>query len=290
MTSSSKSSGATPVVAVLTANSASLSKPLSDEELEDLVELLGRIVHTTDDLPTPALKANFNYSRWTDPGQDAPAVIRIDQYATDLLRYRDDAHIGAWHHLGVSGPAWEALTFIKQEDDVNTADALAERLNRGYDADDYKAAVQELVAKGWVRAENGHFVATDKGAEIRETAEVETDRLFYQGWATLSDAEVDKLDDLLGRLNDKLNAQALVEMWTLANSLSGAINPVTRAVVGPAFTEIFGQNNGRFFFITLQAAESPPNPTGPKINWFGFPTSISNRPLKISKMQPKLVS
>ena len=233
-------------------------QPLSAEALDTVANLLNRVVTATDNAAEPATKANLSVSRWTDPGLDAPAVIRIDQYVTDLLRYRDDAHIGAWEKHGVSGPAWESLTFIKQEDDVNTPEALAERLNRGYSADDYAAAVQELVAKGWVAAENGHFVATDKGVAIRDAAEVETDRLFYQGWKTLSDAEVDKLDDLLGRLNNKLTDMALIEMWPLATSLSGAINPVAGNVVGPAFNEIFGQNNGRFFFPTLQALGKAP--------------------------------
>jgi predicted transcriptional regulator len=233
-------------------------KPLSDDELDDIAELLGRIVHTTDDLPAPAAKPNFAFSRWSDPGDDALAVLRIDQYATDLTRYRDDAHIGAWHPHNVSGPAWEALTYIWREDDVNTPDALAERLNRGYTADDYQAALNELVNKGWVKAENGHFEVTEKGAAVRETAEAETDRLFYQGWAALSDAEVDRLDGLLESLNKSLNDMALVEMWPLANSVSAAINPLTRDVVTPAFNEIFGENNGRFFFVTLQIAGVAP--------------------------------
>lgn len=233
-------------------------KPLSDDELDDVADLLGRIVHVTDDLPAPAAKPNFAFSRWTDPGDDAPAVIRIDQYATDLIRYREDAHLGAWQHHDVSGPAWEALTYLWREEDVNTPDTLAERLNRGYNADDYKAAVNELINQGWVRAENGHYEITEKGAAIRETAESETDRLFYQGWAALSDAEVDRLDDLLARLNGALSDMALTKMWPLANGVSAAINPLTRNVVTPAFNEIFGENNGRFFFVTLQVAGAAP--------------------------------
>jgi predicted transcriptional regulator len=228
-------------------------KPLSDSELDEVADMLGRIVHTTDDLPTPAAKPNFSFSRWTDPGDDAPAVIRIDQYVTDLIRYREDAHLGAWLHHDVSGPAWESLTYLWREDDVNTPDALAERLNRGYTADDYQAAVNELVNQGWVKAENGHYEVTEKGTKVRETAETETDRLFYQGWATLSDAEVDRLDDLLERLNSALGDMALTNMWPLANAAQGAINPPTRDAVTPAFNEIFG-DNGRFFFLMLQVS------------------------------------
>jgi hypothetical protein len=57
---------------------------------------------------------------------------------------------------------------------------------------------------------------------------------------------------------------ALIEMWPLANSAAAAINPVTRNVIGPAFNEIFGENNGRFFFITLQAAGVSPDAFHPE--------------------------
>jgi predicted transcriptional regulator len=255
-------------------------KPLADNELDDLASLLGRIITATDNVPEPAAKPNYHFSRWTDPGNDVPAVLLIDQYVTDLLRYREDAHLGAWQQHGVSGPAWEALTYIWREDDVNTPDALAERLNRGYTADDYVAAVQELLNKGWVKAENGHFAVTEKGTAVRETAETETDRLFYQGWETLNDSEVNRLDDLLGRLNNTLNDMALVEMWPLAYSTSAAINPVTRSAVGPAFNEIFGENNGRFFFVTLQTAGVAPQASRAEDFTIRNPYSNIERPLQ----------
>lgn len=258
-------------------------QPLAAAELDDLAALLGRIITATDNLPEPALKPNYQFSRWTDPGDDVPAVIRIDQYVTDLLRYRDDAHLEAWQpHHDVSGPAWEALTSLWQEEDVNTPDALAERLNRGYTADDYAAAVQELVNKGWATAENGRYKVTDKGTAVREAAETETDRLFYQGWNILSDAEVERLDDLLGRLNSNLNDKALTEMWPLANSVSAAINPVTRSVVTPAFNEIFGEN-GRFFFTSLQALGKAPEAYRAEDFVARFPYTNIERPSQIMK-------
>ncbi|MFZ0549087.1 MAG: hypothetical protein WAM60_26810 [Candidatus Promineifilaceae bacterium] len=234
-------------------------QPLTAEELDNLAGLLGRIITAADNAPKPASKPNYRFSRWTDPGSDVPSVVLIDQYVTDLLRYREDAHLGAWQHHNVSGPAWEALTTLWQQDDVNTSDALAERLNRGYTAEDYTAALNELTNQGWAKAVNGHFKITEKGKSVRDTAEAETDHLFYQSWETLSDAEVDRLDDLLGRLNNNLNEKALVGMWPLANSVSAVINPIVRDKITPAFNEIFG-DNARFFFVTLQTLGNAPEP------------------------------
>lgn len=255
-------------------------QPLAAAELDDLAGLLGRIITATDNLPQPAAKPNYQFSRWSDPGSDAPAVIRIDQYVTDLLRYREDAHLGAWQHHNVSGPAWEALTYLWRQAEVNTATALAEQLNRSYTAADYAAAVQELVNKGWVGAENGHYEITEKGTAVREAAEAETDRLFYQGWETLSEAEVDRLDDLLDRLNSNLNDKALTEMWPLANSVSAAINPVTRSVVTPAFNEIFG-DNARFFFVTLQSLGKGPEGYSVEDNLTRNPYVNAERPAQL---------
>jgi Mn-dependent DtxR family transcriptional regulator len=254
-------------------------QPLPAGELAQLTGLLGRIVQASEQAAEPLLKANLQASRWTDPGDDASAPIRIDQYVTDLLRYRDDAHLAAWNHLEVSGPAWEAFAFIWREENVNTAEALAERLSfRGFNAEDYAAAIEELVNQGWVAAENGRYRVTDSGTAIREAAEAETDRLFYAGWSTLSTAEVDTLDELLGRLNNNLNEIALARMWPLADGVSRAISPITRQAVASAFAENFGENGGAFFFLTLQAMGKSPDTYSAEDYVRRFPYANMERP------------
>jgi hypothetical protein len=46
--------------------------------MEELASLLQRIVQTTERLPLPRLKMNFESSRWTDPGRQAPAPVRVE--------------------------------------------------------------------------------------------------------------------------------------------------------------------------------------------------------------------
>ena len=71
-------------------------EPLPAGEMDQLNGLLYRIVEATLAAPEPDEKWAIAYSRWTDPGEGASGSVKTDQYLTDLLRYRDDAHIAAW--------------------------------------------------------------------------------------------------------------------------------------------------------------------------------------------------
>ena len=74
------------------------------------------------------------------PGPDAAPATQIDQYLTDLLRFRDDAHLAAWVNLGVDGRTWDAFSAVWREDNISAA-SLAETLsNRNFTADDYAAS------------------------------------------------------------------------------------------------------------------------------------------------------
>ena len=78
--------------------------PLPEAKMQLLADLFGRVIAATEAAEEPAEKPLFMMSRSTDTGSDAPPALRIDQYATDMLRYRDDAHIAAWKIYGVDGP------------------------------------------------------------------------------------------------------------------------------------------------------------------------------------------
>lgn len=189
---------------------SSLSKvePLPTADLERLATLLHRVIKATLNTPEPAQKTQLHLSRRTDPGITAHPTARLDQYFTDLSRYRDDAHSAAWLPTGVGGPAWEALTYLWR-DGLNTPSAVAEQLNgRGYSTDDYAAAFQELVSKGWVVAQNETFVLTENGRIARETAETTTDTYFHLGFHTLNEAELAEFTALVAQLNTSLQEMA----------------------------------------------------------------------------------
>ena len=173
-----------------------------DSELQRAVELLERLVQASVAAPEPAAKPTLLSSRHTDPGSGAPPAARIDQYLTDLLHYRDDAHVAAWQSSGASGPAWEILTLIWRGE-AQTVEELQARLERrGHTAEAYSQYLHGLIGRGWLAEQAGRFELTDAGRALRERAEETTDRLFYAPWACLGAGEPDELRGLLVHLRD----------------------------------------------------------------------------------------
>lgn len=183
------------------------AQPLPEREMEQLAALLWRIVEATLQAPEPARKLALRCSRWTDPGEQGALSVRVDQYLTDLVRYRDDAHLAAWKPYDVGGPAWEALTFVWREQ-ARTAEELEERLPyRPFTVEDYARNLQELVQRGWLVEQDGGYALTEEGRRVREQAERDTDRHFFVGWSALSEEELGRLQDLLGRASDSLQEE-----------------------------------------------------------------------------------
>lgn len=178
--------------------------PVPEPEMERLARLLYRVVAATETASEPAVKANLKVSRRTDPGLDALEIVRIDQYLTDLLRYRDDAHIAVWSTRSVSGPAWEAFTTIWRGD-AQTATELVEKLpNRGHTAVAYDEALATLVQKGWLTVQDGVYMVTAVGQQLRDAAETETEEKFHVGLWALDAAEIKTLHSLLAQFKEGL--------------------------------------------------------------------------------------
>jgi DNA-binding PadR family transcriptional regulator len=183
-------------------------EPLPAGEMGELNGLLRRLVEATLEAPKPEDKWAIAYSRWTDPGEDAPASVLTDQYLTDLIRFRDDAHLAAWKPYDVSGHAWEALTFIWRGQ-AGSAEELVEKLPyRSRTVEDYREALRDLVTRGWIVGESGTYSLTEAGTRVREDAEEATDRLFFAPWACLSASETARLRELLTRMRDELHSAA----------------------------------------------------------------------------------
>ena len=178
--------------------------PVSEAKMDRLADLLERIVTATLAASEPAAKPNLLISRKTAPAADENAAIQIDQYLTDLLRYRDDAHIAAWTPNLITGQGWETLSLIWQGD-LNTLAELAEsRQNRGFDKAVYAEALDDLIKRGWLTEADGIYKVTAKGKQIREEAELLTDEYFYVGFQALSMAETEELAGLLLEVKEGL--------------------------------------------------------------------------------------
>ena len=178
--------------------------PLPPDDMDRLNVLLYRLVKATLEYPEPEEKQAITYSRWTDPGENAPAAARTDQYLTDLYQFRDDAHIAAWKTNGASGPAWEALTFIWREE-ASTAGELVEKLPfRNLSEEDYTKALAELKALDWVEKSGEGYQITQNGEAIRQEAERATDRIYFAPWVCLSEGEAGQFERSLTLLKTNL--------------------------------------------------------------------------------------
>ncbi len=238
--------------------------PLPAPDLTRLVALLSQVIAATE-ANAPATY-QMAISRATDPGTAAAPLARIDQFITDLARYRDDAHEAAWRDLGVSGPAWEALTAIWQ-DQAHTADELAAQLpQRGHDAPGYAAALQELAAQGWVMADDGRFSLTAAGQQVRDRAESDTEAHYTIGLSALSPAETAELKELLTRLNEALidltaveNTAVFSDTWATLYAISGHLYQLTRPVINPLLAEadVAARGEAHGLLNALAAAPEP---------------------------------
>jgi Mn-dependent DtxR family transcriptional regulator len=233
------------------------TRPLAEAETAELAALLGRIVEATLALPEPEAKWCLRYSRWTDPGHNAPAATKVDQYLTDLARYRDDAHLAAWKPYDLSGHAWEAFTMLWRERARNGEELASLLPFHLISAGEYDDALQGLAGRGWLEAVDGGYRLTDKGRHLREEAEACTDHYFFAGWSALDEDEIARLHELATQATANLKQAALYDFWPLANSVSAAINPLATSIVQPLIQHHL--NQGRGFFPLLMSYGAAPD-------------------------------
>ena len=179
--------------------------------VERLAELLGGQVAAICAAPGIACPA-LTGSRRFDPGPDASALQRLRRALIDLNSWRDDAHVAAWRAHETEGHAWEAFSHVWAEntwgDPIRSAAEAAEKLGsfRGYAAADYAAALDRLVARGWLESRGpDEYQLTEAGRHLRQQAETATDQLYFAPM-TLSPAESSELLDHLSQLSQALDA------------------------------------------------------------------------------------
>jgi len=180
-------------------------RPLPEADLARLADMLHRLVEACLAAPEPPDKWGLRTARHYDPGADAPVMVRLDQYLSDLNAYRDDAHLAAWQPYRVSGQAWEAFTFLWRGAATTLDELHARLLHRGYAREAYAAALDELVERDWIAQDGETWQLTASGRAVREQAEEATDRYFYAAWACLSETETAELRDLLIRFREGLD-------------------------------------------------------------------------------------
>lgn len=180
--------------------------PLPDRDLRRLSTLLSRIVQSIIDSPPPPSKDRLLGSRRIAPAAGAAPVVHIDQYLTDLVHFRDDAHVSAWRPYDFDGPSIEVLTLLwrgEAEDVDGLSASLSER--RGFARDHYAGVVKGLQERGLVETSQETLAVTDEGRALREEIEATTDRYYMFAWTALSPVDVQELRSLLQRLTQALS-------------------------------------------------------------------------------------
>jgi DNA-binding HxlR family transcriptional regulator len=242
---------------------STIEAPLPAADLKRLADLLRRVVEATA-TNGPTIKPRFDASRKTDPGDKAAPLVRIDQYITDLIHYRDDAHNAAWQPIGLEGAARDTFTLVWRGDARTLADVIERTRQRGYAEEVYAAALKTLVQRGWLTEADGLYRTTGEGYKLRIEVEEATDRHHFSGWAALHEDEAEELKQLLVRLRDSLNtstAQRLTEtysdLYELSGKVSQGIYTLTRSAVNPAVAEVGLNRPGLYYNLYVAIALDP---------------------------------
>lgn len=162
-----------------------------------LERLLGADVVRSDAMAEAAALATRAASAGRFPGRplfaanaalDRPEEPHLALWhaATLLREYRGDGHIAALAHFGLTGV--HALV-VDCASDLGMAKEIV-MPHRGWTGEEWDAAEEELRARGLVAADG---TLTPRGAEVRVEVERETNRLDQEPYASLGDADVERL-------------------------------------------------------------------------------------------------
>jgi hypothetical protein len=179
---------------------------LAGIDLERLKVLVKQLVLANDSASEPPEKWAI-LKRFRVATKDSPVLVKIREYLMDMFAYRDDSHLTAARpHFNQAGIVWLALSAASEADSVTAAKIAESASFRGYEVNDYQIALQAAKEIGWLEeaGEFGIFRITQKGRDLREQVESQTDEYFYRPWSVLTQEELDELYDLLVKLRDRL--------------------------------------------------------------------------------------
>lgn len=180
---------------------------LAAGDAASMLVLLRRVLHAALDADSPR---DPWYTRQLDVlmGRDPRAgpVALVVGCLESINAYRSDSHAAVWAATGVSPVAAEATSVLWRQSPMSFP-ALVERLQgvgyrRGHRPEAYQQALKELRGAGLVEGTDDALALSNKGQELRETVETDTDARFYGPWGCLGDQERAELGRHLTRLRD----------------------------------------------------------------------------------------
>lgn len=186
-------------------DSIASARPMPEEALNRLVNLLTRIANVALGMPEPPIQFTTSHKRRSyDRIGMRDSVPGFVGRCLEMEGYRDDAYITTWQAHRIDGHAWEVLDCLSQNDTL-TFDDLHEKTNRrGVTREVHAEDVQELARRGWADDASGKIQVTAAGRQVRVEVEAETERLFFAPWSCLNESELEELASLAGQLRDGL--------------------------------------------------------------------------------------
>lgn len=179
-----------------------------DVDLERLKVLVKQIVLANDSADEPPEKWAI-FHRYRVAKRTSPVLVKIREYLMDLFAYRDDSHLAAARpYFNQAGIVWSTLGAVWSGSAATAARMAEVMVFRGYEVNDYEVALQAAKEIGWLEEARAPdtFRLTDKGRELRERVEAQTDEYFYRPWSVLMPEEMNELHDLLVKVRDQLRA------------------------------------------------------------------------------------
>jgi len=180
-------------------------RPMPEEALERLVNLLARLSDASFGMPEPPSHFILTHKRelYRRMGM-IESLAGFVAHCLELEGHRDDCYIETWRTHRVEGHAWDLLDFLSRGEALTFNDLHDKTSRRGVTREVHAEDVRELVGRGWVEEGSGVYQITSAGKQVRAEVEAETERLFFAPWSSLNRSELEELASLASQLRDGL--------------------------------------------------------------------------------------
>jgi hypothetical protein len=165
---------------------------LTADQIAEARSLIDPVVASADYAGKPLAAANASVTLPSDP------LVALWQQITVLREWRGDAHLVvlADNHLGPCD-----CNVIQTA--LGRFPTALMRATRAWNDEEWAAATERLVARGWLNADG---TVTDTGAASREQIEVETDEHCAALWAPIGDTGAHRLASLITPISKAFTA------------------------------------------------------------------------------------
>ncbi|GAA2612316.1 SCO6745 family protein [Streptomyces axinellae] len=170
---------------------------LTADQIAEARSLIDPVVAGADYAGRPLAAANASVALPEDP------LVALWQQATVLREWRGDAHLAVLAHHGL-GPC----DCVVLQSAAGRFPAKLAQSTRQWNDEEWAAATERLVARGWLAPDN---TMTEAGTAAREQIETETDEHCAALWAPAGEAGARRLASLLTPINEAFAAAGTFE-------------------------------------------------------------------------------